>query len=96
MSTATEPRTRAGLAPLLAVSGLLGIVVAVGLAAATGGRDATGVLPDAGVVTTYGLTVVRVITELGCALSIAHANAPKSWTMPPPMTNTTDALVAPF
>ncbi|TWH18381.1 putative copper resistance protein D [Prauserella rugosa] len=61
---------RAGIAPLLAVGALLGVVVAVGLIALTGGISAVAGVSDPGPVTTYGITVVRVASDIASAVCI--------------------------
>ncbi|GAA1231723.1 cytochrome c oxidase assembly protein [Prauserella halophila] len=60
----------AGIAPLLAVGALLGVVVAVGLVALTGGLGAVAGISDPGPLTTYGITAVRVAADLASAVCI--------------------------
>ncbi|GAA1218109.1 cytochrome c oxidase assembly protein [Prauserella alba] len=76
MSTEADPESDvrvprgAGIAPLLTVGALLGIVVAVGLIALTGGLGAVAGISDPGPLTTYGITVVRVAADLASAVCI--------------------------
>lgn len=55
---------RSGVASLLTVAGLLAVVVAAALLALAGG------LVDPGAIDAYGLTVVRVIAEIGSVLTV--------------------------
>ena len=69
----TERPTRApsGMAPMLLVGGLLAAVLAAGLLALTGGnRYVLQGLSDPGLLTEHGLIVVRVLTEIGCAVCV--------------------------
>lgn len=76
MSTEADPESDvrvprgAGIAPLLTVGALLGIVVAAGLVALTGGLGAVAGISDPGPLTTYGITIVRVAADLASAVCI--------------------------
>jgi putative copper resistance protein D len=66
-----SPRRRARLAPLLLCCVVLAALLAAALVSLSGSTQYLIYgLPDPGAVTSYGLTVVRVLTETGAVLSI--------------------------
>ncbi|GDY32334.1 copper resistance protein D [Gandjariella thermophila] len=68
---AAAPRQRARLAPLLLCCVVLAALLAAALVSLSGSRQYLIYgLPDPGAFTSYGLTVVRVLTETGAVLTI--------------------------
>ncbi|RLK55130.1 cytochrome c oxidase assembly protein [Actinokineospora cianjurensis] len=74
MSADSSTETRrpgSGLAPLLVVGGLLAALVGAALVAASGGdRYVLQGLPTPDAFTEHALTVVRVLTEIGCVITV--------------------------
>jgi cytochrome c oxidase assembly factor CtaG/putative copper export protein len=67
----TNRTNRSGVLPLVLVGVVVAAFVAAGLTALTGARplDALG-LPDPGPLTTYGLPVVRTVSEIAAVLTV--------------------------
>ncbi|WP_253886642.1 cytochrome c oxidase assembly protein [Actinokineospora diospyrosa] len=64
-------RPRSGLAPLLVVGGLLAALIGAALVAASGSdRYLIQGLPTPDAFTEHALTVVRVLTEIGCVITV--------------------------
>ncbi|WP_084216588.1 cytochrome c oxidase assembly protein [Pseudonocardia spinosispora] len=70
-TSVTDRTGRSGLVPLVLLGGVLAAFVAGGLTALSGSRplEALG-LPDPGTLTTFGLPIVRTVSEIAAVLTV--------------------------